>query len=141
MGRRHRRARPGRPAGHWPARSARCRHHCHCRPRPACRGGGSGSPWVWEREREQWLACFALAFSTQPPLNTQKNAPSPAQRNPPPHPAPVKLAAPARMMPMITPNRPSADPKISTTRILTKSAGLAASDSAADEPTMPTQRL
>ena len=39
---------------------------------------------------------------------------------------------------MIRPNRPMALPKISTMRILTKSAGLAASDRAAPEPTWPT---
>lgn len=38
------------------------------------------------------------------------------------------------------PNRPSADAKISTTRIFTKRVEFAASDSAADEPTMPTLR-
>lgn len=39
-----------------------------------------------------------------------------------------------------SPNRPSADAKISTTRIFTNSVELAASDSAAEEPTMPTDR-
>ena len=37
----------------------------------------------------------------------------------------------------MSPNRPMALPKISTMRILTKSAGLAASESAAPEPTWP----
>ena len=40
---------------------------------------------------------------------------------------------------MIRPNRPIALPKISTMRILTKRAGLAASERAAPEPTWPTQ--
>ena len=55
------------------------------------------------------------------------------------HPPPWKLLAPLTMMPMITPKSPSADPKISTTRIFTNSVELAASDSAAEEPTTPTQ--
>lgn len=40
----------------------------------------------------------------------------------------------------LTPNKPSADPKISTTRIFTNSVELAASERAAEEPTTPTQR-
>lgn len=40
---------------------------------------------------------------------------------------------------MMTPKRPIALPKISTIRILTKSAEFCASARAAPEPTMPTQ--
>jgi len=42
-------------------------------------------------------------------------------------------------MPTMTPNKPSALPKISTTKILTKSVGFCASDSAHELPTTPTQ--
>lgn len=42
-------------------------------------------------------------------------------------------------METITPNKPIAEPKISTIRILTKRVGLAASARAAPEPTTPTQ--
>lgn len=45
------------------------------------------------------------------------------------------------MMPTITPNRPSAEPKISTTKILTNSVEFWASDSAQLLPTMPTHIL
>lgn len=41
-------------------------------------------------------------------------------------------------MPTIKPNRPIAEPKISTMRILTNSAELAASARAAPDPTIPT---
>ena len=40
---------------------------------------------------------------------------------------------------IMRPKRPMALPKISTMRILTKSAGLAASERAAPDPTWPTQ--
>ncbi len=45
------------------------------------------------------------------------------------------------MMPMMTPNKPSALPKISTTRIFTKRVAFCASESAALLPTIPTQTL
>ena len=45
------------------------------------------------------------------------------------------------IIPMITPNRPRALPKISTTRILTKSVEFCASDKAALLPTTPTDML
>lgn len=45
------------------------------------------------------------------------------------------------MMPTITPNSPSALPKISTTRILTKSEEFCASESAQLLPTIPTHIL
>ena len=41
---------------------------------------------------------------------------------------------------IMSPNSPMALPKISTIRILTNRAGLAASESAAPDPTWPTQR-
>lgn len=41
-------------------------------------------------------------------------------------------------MPTISPKRPIADPKISTIRTLTNNAELAASASAAPDPTIPT---
>jgi hypothetical protein len=44
-------------------------------------------------------------------------------------------------MPTITPKRPKAEAKISTTRILTKRAGLAASAIAAPLPVIPTEIL
>jgi hypothetical protein len=44
----------------------------------------------------------------------------------------------AMMIPMMTPNNPSALPKISTTRILTNSSGFCASESAQLEPATPT---
>ncbi len=53
----------------------------------------------------------------------------------------LKLAWPAMMMPMMTPNSPSALPKISTTRIFTNRVAFCASDSAALLPTMPTHTL
>lgn len=53
----------------------------------------------------------------------------------------VKSAWPEMMMPTMTPKRPSADAKISTTRILTNSVLLSASASAHELPTMPTQIL
>ena len=42
------------------------------------------------------------------------------------------------MIPMMTPNRPSADPKISTIKILTKVDGVCASARAHPEPVTPT---
>lgn len=52
-----------------------------------------------------------------------------------------KSAWPEMMIPTMTPNRPRADAKISTTRILTNSVLLSASASAHELPTMPTQIL
>lgn len=53
----------------------------------------------------------------------------------------LTLTPPLMMMPMMTPNRPSALPKISTTRIFTKSVEFCASDKAQLLPTMPTHML
>ena len=53
----------------------------------------------------------------------------------------LKFAAPAMMIPMMTPKSPNALPKISTTRILTNSVASWASDSAALLPTIPTHTL
>ena len=53
----------------------------------------------------------------------------------------LKFAWPDTMMPMMTPKRPNALPKISTTRIFTNRVELAASESAALLPTTPTQIL
>ena len=52
-----------------------------------------------------------------------------------------KSAWPEMMMPTMTPKRPRADAKISTTRILTNRLLLSASASAHELPTMPTHIL
>lgn len=78
-----------------------------------------------------------LVSFVQPSLSS-----SPCKRPCPhrPH-APTKFALPAMMMPMMTPKRPSAEAKISTTRIFTKRVALAASERAALLPTIPTLSL
>jgi hypothetical protein len=45
------------------------------------------------------------------------------------------------MIPTITPNKPKADPKISTTNILTNVSGVWASDIAQPDPVIPTAIL
>ena len=66
------------------------------------------------------LRAFAYAASTKPRL---------------------KLTGPDMMMETMTPNRPSAEPKISITRILTNSVLFCASLSAHELPMMPTHNL
>lgn len=85
-----------------------------------------------------WLLLKVRVHSEYPRLRDSPLAPLQTLMGPQ---APTKLAFPAMMMPMMTPKRPSADAKISTTRILTKRVALAASDRAALLPTMPTLSL
>jgi hypothetical protein len=53
----------------------------------------------------------------------------------------LKLTGPLMMMDTMTPKRPSAEPKISITKILTNSVLFCASLSAHELPMMPTHRL
>lgn len=53
----------------------------------------------------------------------------------------MKLAPEHWMIPTITPNKPKADPKISTTRIFTNVSGVQASEIAHPDPVTPTAIL
>ena len=87
---------------------------------------------------------ISLAVSSQPHRESPPQALLSVSSQSPPHglhdyvQAENPFAFEAMMIPMMTPNNPSALPKISTTRILTNSSGFCASESAQLEPATPT---